>query len=50
MLSALAELAEDDPENVDLIRAAAGRVQEARSAGVEEPDAGNRLIGRKETT
>lgn len=50
VLSALAELAENDPENDDLIREAAVRVQGARSAGVEEPDAGSRLIGRKETT
>jgi len=36
VLDALADLAVDDPENVDLIRDAATRVQRARSAGVEE--------------
>jgi hypothetical protein len=43
VLDALADLAENDPENDDLFGAAAARVQRARSAGVEEFDAGSIL-------
>jgi hypothetical protein len=44
VLDALAELAEDDPENDDLFGYAAARVQRARSAGVEQLHAGSILI------
>ena len=42
VLRALAELAEGDPNNADLVGDAAARVQRSRSAGVEELDAGSR--------
>jgi hypothetical protein len=42
VLSALADLAESDPENQDLFGDAAGRVQRARSAGAEEVEASSR--------
>jgi len=41
VLDALADLAEDDPDNDDLFGDAAARVQRARSAGVEELHAGS---------
>jgi hypothetical protein len=44
VLAALTGLAEDDPENNDLYGDAAGRVQRARSAGVEQLDAGSILL------
>lgn len=50
VLSALADLAEVDPENDQLFREAAARVRRARSAGVEEFDAGSRLTGPKVAT
>ena len=49
VLDALADLAEDDPENVDLFGDAATRVQRARSAGVEELDAGSIFIRPRES-
>jgi len=49
VLSALAELAEGDPENVDLFTDAAARVQRARSAGVEEFDASSRAMWSRES-
>jgi hypothetical protein len=48
VLDALADLAEDDPENDDLFGDAAARVQRARSAGVEELHAGSILIRGRE--
>jgi hypothetical protein len=44
LLDALADLAEDDPENGDLFGDAAARVQRARSAGVEQLHAGSMFI------
>ena len=38
VLAALAELAEIDPTNADLVESAAERVRSARSAGVEDHD------------
>ena len=48
VLGALADLAEDDPENDDLFGAAAARVQRRRSAGVEELHAGSIFIRPRE--
>lgn len=49
VLRALAELAEGDPENVDLFTDAAGRVQRARSAGVEEVEASSRAMWSRDS-
>ena len=44
VLSALAELAECDPQNDDLFNDAAARVQHARDAGVEAIDESSRAM------
>ena len=49
VLSALTGLADADGENGDLFSDAAGRVQRARSAGVEVLDAGSRAFPNKAT-
>ena len=49
VLGALAELAEGDPENVDLFADATARVRRARSAGIEALDASSRAMWSRQT-
>jgi hypothetical protein len=48
VLSALAELAEGDPQHDDLFKDAAKRVNSARSAGLEELDESSRAMWSRE--
>jgi len=50
VLTALTDLANDDPANADLFRDAAARVVLARSAGAEGPLTGGTRVDPRDTT